>query len=269
MLSYHETESGWNERLTKLHEEATGASHFIDRASRKNAIRALSAVLQKSNPAILEVGSSSGFLLEDLQRQAKHASLVGSDFISGPLHQLAGRLRGVPLVQFDITQCPLADSSFDAVVMLNVLEHVEDDLAALKQLYRILKPGGVTILEVPAGPHLYDFYDKHLMHYRRYRLGDLKQLAQNTGFEVERASHLGFILYPLFSIVKKRNKKRGENLSELQRQLLVSEEMKKGSENPLLRALMRIELALGKYFSYPTGIRCLLVLRKGDRNVLH
>ena len=50
-----------------------------------------------------------------------------------------------------------------------MLEHVEDDQAAIRQVYRILQPGGVAVIEVPAGPDLYDIYDRQLMHHRRYR----------------------------------------------------------------------------------------------------
>lgn len=262
VLSYHESQSGWTDDLTLMHEDLTGENHYMDKASRGNAVRALSPILGRSNPTILEIGCSSGFLLKELKRRAGHGTIVGSDFISGPLVKLSGHLRGIPLLQFDITQCPLEDSSFDGVVMLNVLEHIQDDCKALKQVYRILRPGGLVVIEVPAGPHLYDFYDKHLMHYRRYRLDDLKALAQKTGFEVTRASHLGFFLYPLFSLMKKRNRKKEGSLSKSEQSSLVSRQIKRVHDNPLLHLLMRAELAVGKYISYPAGIRCLMVLRK-------
>lgn len=262
VLCYHETTSGWSNELTQMHEDFAGSDHYIDRASRQNAINLLSPVLKQSSPVILEIGCSSGFLLKDLQRVAKHAHLIGSDFISGPLYKLADYLPGIPMVQFDIIKCPFGDSSVDGVVMLNVLEHIEDDEEALKQLYRILKPGGLAVVEVPAGPHLYDFYDKHLMHYRRYKLKDLKALAEKTGFTVKHASHLGFFIYPLFAMVKRWNRRKGQKLPESQRESLVAKQIKQGNTNLVMNAMMKMELALGKLAKYPIGIRCLMLLKK-------
>lgn len=255
-------QSGWSDDLTQMHEETAGENHFIDRASRKNAINSISPILVRPVVAILEVGCSSGFLLEDLQRRASHALLVGSDFISGPLVKLAERLQGIPIVQFDITQCPLPDSSFEGIVLLNVLEHIEDDLKALKGVYRVLKPGGLAYIEVPAGPHLYDFYDKHLMHYRRYRIKDLRLLAEKAGFTVERASHLGFFIYPLFAMTKKRNRRDEKQMTDIKKKSQVCRQIKQRRTNPILRALMSIELALGKFVTYPVGIRCIMTLKK-------
>jgi len=110
-----------------------------------------------------------------------HAQLIGSDYVRGPLEEVARRLPDVPLLQFDLVKCPLPDASVDVVVLLNVLEHIEDDVGAVRQLARILKPGGAVVIEVPAGPHLYDVYDKVLMHYRRYRLSGLKRLLRAAG----------------------------------------------------------------------------------------
>lgn len=263
VLCYQAADSGWNNDLTRMHEEVAGAHHYIDRASRRNAIRALAPVLSRRRPVILEVGCSSGFLLQDLRRTARHALLVGSDFIRGPLFNLVNALPGVPLVQLDITQCPLPDASFDGIVLLNVLEHIADDAKALAEIYRLLKPGGFAFIEVPAGPHLFDYYDAHLMHYRRYTLAGLKRLAERAGFTVRRASHLGFFLYPLFAMVKKMNRRKGEAMSATERQALVTRHIRKGNTNALLHGLMRMELALGKYARYPVGIRCVMTLQKG------
>lgn len=262
VLSYHATKSGWSDDLTQMHEDSSGDNHYIDVASRQNAINELTAVLIQEEPVLLEVGCSSGFFLEALQKKAPHADLVGSDFISGPLHKLADRLHGVPILQFDITKCPLEDARFDAVVLLNVLEHIENDFEAIKQVYRILKPGGLAFIEVPAGPNLYDFYDKHLMHCRRYRLKDLKALAERANFKVLKASHLGFFLYPLFALVKKINRLKGSQMTEADRQEIVTRQIKGGSTHWLMHALMKLELALAKYVSYPIGIRCTLTLKK-------
>jgi SAM-dependent methyltransferase len=262
VLRYHEHESGWSDGLTTLHEESAGRDHYIDRASRASALRALAPALARARPVILEVGCSSGYLLEDLTRRAAHAFAVGSDYLAGPLERLAGWLRGVPLVQFDLTAAPFRAGTFDGVVALNVLEHIADHERALAEIGRLLKPGGVAVLEVPAGPGLYDFYDAHLRHHRRYRLSDLRRQAEAAGLRVERGSHLGFLLYPLFAAAKKLNRWRGARLTPAQRQARVGGQIRMARSSRLLNAVMGLELALGRWVSYPWGIRCLLTARK-------
>ena len=115
-----------------------------------------------------------------------------------PLAALALSMPDVPLLQFDLTTCPLPGESLDAVVLLNVLEHIPDDTAALRQIYRVLKPGGIAVIEASTGPHSYDVYDKLLLHCRRYALAGLRNLATSVGFRIVEQSHLGCFVYPGF-----------------------------------------------------------------------
>jgi len=189
------------------------------------------------------------------------AFVIGADYIRGPLEQLAADMPDVPLLQFDLTTCPLPEQSVDAVVLLNVLEHIQDDAMAMRQLSRVLKPGGVVVIEVPAGPHSYDVYDKLLLHYRRYTLAGLRNLAEGTGFQIVEQSHLGFFVYPGFWLVKQRNKRFLSEQEALQRQI-VAKNIHRTERSRLFDLLMRVELTLGRWVSYPCGIRCLLTCIK-------
>jgi SAM-dependent methyltransferase len=262
ILSYHAGASGWTDDLTIFHEQLAGSSHFIDVASRRLAISQAAAHNAREAPVMLEVGCSSGFLLSSLRKAFPGAFVIGSDVVRGPLLALARRQPDVPLLHFDLTNCPLPDSSIDVVFLLNVLEHIESDDQAVRQLHRILKPGGLAIVEVPAGPELFDIYDELLMHHRRYRQRDLLRLFRMAGFDVLRRSHLGFFLYPGFYMVKKlRRRKRGDIPPE-KIEALVANDIASTGGSPLFSALMRFELWLGQAVSYPFGIRCLLTARK-------
>lgn len=263
VLCYDETPSNWSDELTQLHEQEGGRHHPIDEASRGLALRSLECHCKGAEPVVLEVGCSSGYFLEDLRARMPHATILGADYLAEPLRRLARRLPGLPILQFDLRRCPLPSQSVDAVVSLNVLEHIDDDAAALQHIHRILRPGGIAHIEVPAGPALYDIYDELLLHHRRYRLRDLKALARRSGFEIVRATHLGVFIYPAFAASKLWNRRRLK-LPAAEKQKIVASQIRTTSTSRTLAWLLKLESKLGRWLNYPIGIRCVLVLRRSS-----
>jgi SAM-dependent methyltransferase len=263
VLVYDVVDSHWSADLTALHEAEAGAHHPIDIASRRLAVRSLVDGLAEHAgfPVILDVGCSSGFVLEEIRSALPRAALIGSDYILPPLEKLAQRVPGLPLLQFDLRRCPLPDGCVDAVTALNVLEHIDDDTAALREIGRILRPGGVAHIEVPAGPGCYDVYDEQLMHHRRYRLADLLQKARAAGFAVLRATHLGCLIYPVFWIVKQRGR-RLLSLPAAEKKALLARQIRQTADSAVLGTVLKLEEILGGYVSFPFGIRCVAVLKK-------
>ena len=262
VLCYDAADSHWSAELTELHEAEAGSRHPIDVLSRRAAVRSLTHHLPPGgHPLVLDVGCSSGFVINEIRAALPEAAVVGSDYLLPPLEKLAARLPGVPLLQFDLRRCPLPDACVDAVTSLNVLEHIDDDAQALREIARILRPGGVAHVEVPAGPGCYDFYDKLLMHHRRYRLRDLLAKACAAGLRVERATHLGCLIYPSFWFVKKR-RRRLAHLSAAEKQELVASSIRDTGHSAPLSLVLRLEMALGRFVDFPFGIRCVAVLRK-------
>jgi SAM-dependent methyltransferase len=84
-------------------------------------------------------------------------------------------------------------SSYDCAVLVNVLEHIADDAAALRELLRVLKPGGALLLFVPALPFLFSRLDSFYGHFRRYRRDPLVRLVADAGFEVCCARYLDLL----------------------------------------------------------------------------
>lgn len=259
VLEYSENFAGWSDDLTTLHEETAGDAHPIDLASRADAVRQLTQHLMgKACPVVLEIGCSSGFLLKDIKKALPDAVLVGADVVKQPLYRLAEELPNVPLMRFDLLKCPLPAATFDAIVLLNVLEHIEDDTEALRRIACLLKPGGVAIIEVPAGPHLYDVYDQALMHFRRYAMPNLVGKIETAGLLVTRKSHLGCLLYPAFAHVKRYNQKQHQDDADA----VVAKQAKDTASSILMRTAMRLETFFGRFVSFPAGIRCLITARK-------
>jgi len=87
----------------------------------------------------------------------------------------------------------LASFQPDSGVVVNVLEHVGDDVAALKAVASVLAPGGVIVLLVPAFQALYGPIDKNLGHHRRYSRGGIRRLAQRTGLRIRKLHYMNSI----------------------------------------------------------------------------
>ena len=263
ILAYDVSPSGWTEELTQLHEETGGSDHFIDVASRAHAVAEVARCVPPSPATILEIGCSSGFLLADIRKKLPQHFLIGSDYTGGTLRALAPRVQGLPLVQFDLTRCPLPDDFADVIVLLNVLEHIEDHEAAVQHLFRITRPGGAVIVELPAGSRLYDVYDRVLMHHRRYDMATLVALLERVGFLIERKSHLGFFLYPAFYLSKRVNQWRYPEGAVIDEQAIVADMIAATRKSSaLLGRLMKIEEALRPHVYFPIGVRCLVTARK-------
>jgi SAM-dependent methyltransferase len=105
-----------------------------------------------------------------------------------------------PATQCQVRPLPLeairGQSVADVVVMHDVLEHINDDRDAVARVARILKPGGVLVVTVPAGPGLYGFHDEQLKHFRRYTRRSLRDVLESL-FDIDRVRYYGATLIPI------------------------------------------------------------------------
>ena len=262
VLAYEVGESGWSDELTDLHESATeSGTHFIDMASRGHAVGELKRALGNGAASIMEVGCSAGHLLADMRRELPNAVLTGGDYTLGTLIKLGDKMPGIPLVRFNLADSPLPANTYDAMVLLNVLEHIEDDVAAVGHIARMLKPGGVAVIEVPAGPELFDDYDRELKHFRRYKLQGLCDVIEGAGLKVERRNYLGALIYPAFFLAKKLSQNKPKPAAE--REQHVANAISATSRlNPVGHAVMALEDLLSRAVEFPRGIRCVVTARK-------
>lgn len=262
VIAYDIGSSGWTEELTRLHEVRASADHFIDVASRKNALDTIGRFNAAERPIVLEIGCSSGYFLSEIVAALPEARVMGADYTLATLEAVGDRIPNVPLLRFDLTQCPLPDASVDVVVMLNVLEHIERDDLAMRHVFRILKRGGLMVAEVPAGPGLFDWYDRLLLHRRRYDMTSLERLARAAGFVTLEKSHLGFLLYPGFWLTKKLSRVAASS-AEREPKALVERSIATTSRfNRVAYRLMAFENWLRRRVYLPVGIRCLIACRK-------
>ena len=169
----------WSDALEELHEEAS-RDHFLDVWTRTSLLDGMWKFGPAPPQVVLDAGCSSGYLLEDLRRELPNASLVGVDLIAGGLRRAHLLVPDAQLLLADVCDLPIEDASVDVALSANLLEHVPDDAGALAELHRVLRPGGLAAVIVPAGPGTYDYYDAFLGHERRYARGELASKATGS-----------------------------------------------------------------------------------------
>jgi glycosyltransferase involved in cell wall biosynthesis len=166
-------------------------SHILGRLARAPRFNAWMADVVRPwcGRRVLEIGSGTGNLTRQLvPREAYVASDVNPLYLQ-TLRTLTADRPYLDVTLTDVTRAdsfPAVPGGFDTVICLNVVEHVEDDVAALANLRRVLAPGGRAIVLVPRGPDLFGTLDEVLGHRRRYTEPSLRRAALDAGFEVKR-----------------------------------------------------------------------------------
>jgi len=250
----------WSDDLEELHEESS-RSHFIDVWTRRAMLARMGGL--PAAPAVIDIGCSTGYLLEDLRRAIPDASLTGVDLVAAGLHKAHENVPDATLLQADACALPLEDASADSALSANLLEHVPDDTLALREILRVLRPGARAVIVVPVGPGNYDYYDRFLGHERRYARGELARKARAAGFDVLEDIHLGAPLYPGFWAVKQRNRRRYEHLRDKALEARVKQDIARTTSSSLGELACRIEEALlASGVKLPFGIRGLTVLAR-------
>ncbi|HTQ10948.1 MAG TPA: methyltransferase domain-containing protein [Fimbriimonadaceae bacterium] len=220
-------------------------------ARRRIALKLLGRHLRPGSEVLLDVGCGTGVVLQELQSVGKPVGLDMSDVALGYC-----RRRGLTrLVRADATAMPFGPSSCDAIVGLDVFEHIERDDLAFEEAFRRLSPGGILVLSVPAFQSLWGPHDIALMHFRRYTKPMLKERLERAGFQVERLTYSVFILFPAVVVVRFFEKrKRGPakaSLAALPNWL-----------NAFLIGIQSVEGLLISSFNLPWGSSLIAVARK-------
>ncbi len=202
---------------------------------------------------ILDIGCGTGAMSIRLTRWGR---VVSADFSPLALHY--SRRRGLShLVGADAMNLPFAADRFDAVVTMDVLEHLPDDCAAMREFHRILKPGGRVFATVPAYPHLWSEHDVALMHHRRYRRVEMRERFEAAGFCLEKLSHTMTALYPVVALQRRLNARKPPHEPPEAAMPTVPAPI-----NAALTGLLRAENALARRFNFPVGVTILCVARK-------
>ncbi len=241
-----------DEVLYKTYQEVE-AKHWWFVGRRKLILQLFKKYYGSDNKAgILDVGCNGGFLVARLQAIGYIAA--GCDISAEAINygQSQGR-EGLRVCA--LPNLPYADSQFDAVLCLDTLEHIQDDELAIKEINRILKRGGLTIITAPAFMWLWGLQDEISHHFRRYTKSELLAKIQAAGFSIERVSYFNFFLFLPIYLVRQLSK-----IMPLPRRS--DFDINNKLVNYILQYIFLLEIWLLKSISYPVGVSLLAVAKK-------
>lgn len=154
-----------------------------------------------TKPRILEVGCGTGVNYELL---SQFGNVTGVE-VSKEAIRLCRERGFLDVVEGDIAQCPptLLQHRYDHAVMLDVLEHIEDDDAVLQNLGSVIKPGGYLFISVPAFEWLWSPFDEFSHHWRRYSAQRLREKLEKHNFEIKTLTYFNTFLFPLIFLMRK------------------------------------------------------------------
>ncbi len=232
-------------------------------ASRTWAIEALMRqVLPKTNGlSVLDVGCGAGNMIHHLSR---YGQVRGLEVDPRPVRE--ARLHGYHVEQYDATQpYPSDEATFDLITAFDVIEHVDDDLAILREAYRALKPGGHIVITVPALMWLWSHNDEINAHKRRYTAQTLKTGLAGAGFRVKRLSYNQFFIFPAAAaLILLRRGHEPELTSHHLDEEAYEVEMEPASPlvNIILTQVGKVEAGLMRWLSFPFGTGLVTVAQK-------
>lgn len=165
--------------------------------------------------------------------------------------------------QVDLLALPWCER-WDAAFLLDVLEHIPQDVAAIQKIHHALKPGGLLFVTTPALEQLWSWNDEAAHHQRRYSRRDFARLASETGFELLDARYFMFFLSPLLIAARWLRRPPLESLKpdEINRLLEQSHRVPNAIINEICAAIFAAETPLGQWCRFPWGTSILGVFRK-------
>ena len=256
--------------MTEATTDRTRASQRLEEdkhwwfASRARALLVMmDQVLWRRDLELLDVGCGAGNMMHHLSR---YGQVKGVEIDPRPV--AVARARGYDVDQGDAAQgLPYDTASFDVVTALDVIEHNQDDVRILREMHRVLKPGGFAAVTVPAFMGLWSYNDEINAHVRRYTADELRRKLLAAGFHARRVTYNNFFVFPLAAaLIRLRWGSRREpqlashHLSEDEYQV----EMEPVSPplNALLTGVGWLEAQLLRWIHLPVGTGIIAIARK-------
>jgi len=213
----------------------------------------LSSIDVSVNCVTLDIGCGAGSNLRSLGSAGLYKT-VGLDRSFYAL-SLAERKVKLPLINGDINNMPIRLNSVGLIIAFDVIEHIDNDLNAIRELHQVLTKGGLLILTVPAFNFLWGIQDVVTGHKRRYSRKEITNKLKVIGFDLLKSSYFNFFLF--FPILMARRM-----IHLLGLKIESENEVNFPFINFLLKAIFSVEVHMLKYFSFPFGVSILCIAKK-------
>lgn len=200
---------------------------------------------------VCDIGCGTGGTLKELQ---KSFDAVGMESDEAALKLC--RARGVRAFKGELPgDIPFSRESFDFVLMLDVLEHLNDDQAAIREVVNLLKPGGIIICTVPAYQWLWTKHDEIFHHKRRYNKKILSGLFERLQLETVRLTYFNFFIFPVALSAR-------AILGSLNVDLSMERKTPHFIVNILFEKIFGTERFIIPYINFPFGLSLICVARR-------
>lgn len=204
------------------------------------------------NSSALDIGCGAGLMLGALAVRGHTCGMDMSDDAIGFSKEIFDGTIKKGSLPDDV---PYATDSFTLITALDVIEHVDDDVGALKALRSRLVDNGIAVITVPAYMFLWSAHDEVNQHKRRYTAKELTSKLKAAGFSIEKLSYFNTLLFPVVYVVRKLNNMLGrDGASDV--------EMPGDVANFILTKVFGLEKYLLRFMDLPFGVSILAVVRK-------
>lgn len=209
----------------------------------------------KKDLKILEIGSGGGEISKELLSYGK----VYANDISDYALQLCKEKGVSGLILGDITELDLSKyhETFDVVLALDVLEHIQDDVKAIQVVKGLLKPGGTFLINVPAYKFLWSAHDEVLHHKRRYTGYEISMKLSTQGFSIIKKTHFVFFMFPVMASFKFFSNFISRDYNPKTAYIKLPDSL-----NSLMVKILEFEILLLKKFNLPFGTTLSVVAKK-------
>jgi len=242
------------DRLLDLTRQAE-ANHFWYHGFRRYLLPVFAAaVAGHTHARILDVGCGTG---ANLALLAPHGAVFGLDMNERGL--TLARDVGRPLLRGDSARLPFPDGTFDLVTSFDMMQCIPTDLEAVREMARVLKPGGAVVMSMAALEILHGDHSEVWQEYRRYDRASARALAEQAGLRVERVTFMFAVLFPLL-LVSRGAQRLTRRFREVRDDTDIT--IPPAPVNGLLSTLLRAEAALSRRVGMPVGSSLLVVARK-------
>jgi len=229
-------------------------SHWWFKVRRNIIFSILSKYKIEKDKKILDYGCGSGFFVGQLQKKSFNA--YGMDISKKAIE--CGIGRGVKnLFQENEMKVNFPDSYFNVILAMDVIEHIEDDKSAIRELRKLLKSDGYLIITVPAYQWMWGIQDEATHHYRRYTTNSISGLVKNfPDLRILKKTYFNTFLFLPVALVRLMSKwlniKNRESDFDINNKFI----------NAIFYSIFNLESQFIRFTNFPFGVSILLVLKK-------